>query len=164
MQSNISDWWKAEPLLLHLWLYRGHQMVHRLHLERNKTGSTPALLEIKFKIETAAQEATGLYKIWMSLTVVLSRLLTKRIASEFGCWFCFAVRHDSFQQRLTVVLSPAVSSDYIHLRVVSLLSAVNSDENILKHAGRVDICLRDVGHESRCPRLGAHLHSCQRPH
>lgn len=77
-------------------------------------------------------------------------------------------RHDyewlSFHQTLTVVLSPAVSSDYIYLRVVSFLSAVNSDENILKHAGRVDICLRDVGHKSRCPRLCAHIESSQWPH
>lgn len=63
----------------------------------------------------------------------------------------------------TVVLRPAVSSDDVHLRVVPLLFAVNSDEDILKHAGRVDICLRDVGHESRCPGLGAHHRSPQRP-
>lgn len=104
------------------------------------------------------------HTIWIRLIVVLSRVLTKTIVSEFGSWFCFAVRHDCFQQRLTVELSPAVSSDYIHLRVVSLLFAVNSDENIFKYAGRVDICLWDFGHESRCPRLGAHLDSCQRPH
>lgn len=97
------------------------------------------------------------HTIWISLIVVLSRVLTKRILLEFGCWFCFAVRHDCLSSRLTVVLSPAVSSDDIYLRVVSLLFAVNFDENILKNAGRVDICLQDVGHETRCPRLGAHL-------
>lgn len=62
---------------------------------------------------------------------------------------------------LTVVGSPAVSSDYIHLRIVIFVFAVNLDENILEHTGRVDIRLRDVGHKSRCPRLRAHLESSQ---
>lgn len=166
IQSNSSDWWKTGALLLDLWLFYGHQMVHRLHLERNKTGQLQHYCRSnsKSRLQLRRPWVYIRHPIWISLVVVLSRVLTKRIVLEFGCWLCFAVRHDCFQQRLTVVLSPAVSSDYIHLRVVSLLSAVNSDENILKHAGRVDICLRDVGHESRCPRLGAHLDSCQRPH
>lgn len=58
---------------------------------------------------------------------------------------------------LTVVLSPAVPSDYVHLRVVSLLSAVNSDQDVLEDAGRVDVCPRYVGHQGCSPGLRAHL-------
>lgn len=57
---------------------------------------------------------------------------------------------------LTVVLSPAVPSDYVHLGVVSLLLAVDSDEDVFEDTGRVDVSLRDVGHEGCSLRLGAH--------
>lgn len=56
----------------------------------------------------------------------------------------------------TMVAGPAVAADYVHLRVVALLPAVDPDQDVLEHPGRVDIRLRDVGHESRGPGLRAH--------
>ena len=58
---------------------------------------------------------------------------------------------------LTVVLGPAVSSDYIYLRVVALLSAVHPDQDVLEDAGRVDVCPGDVRHQGGSPRLAAHV-------
>lgn len=56
-----------------------------------------------------------------------------------------------------MVLRPAVASHYVHLRVVALLSAVHSDQDVLEHAARIDVSLLDVGHESRSFGLCAHL-------